>query len=273
MTLSARQGEDTSWSSRPDHQYPFQYGHFIKDWERRRHRLFTRGRGDETSEGREQRLLLLSVPGQETGRGLRSVINLRGLNLYTKKRTFMMTTFKDVSQSIRKGDWVATIDLKDAYLHVSIARVTEGLSGSGGKAQVFSFAPRTITTISLPVVAMCRAKGIRLIAYLDNFLVLARNWRQLISHTSIVLDILDQAGFRQNLKKCHLQPRQKFEYLCLQLDSKELRVMLPADKITWFLSIRVSIESPSEDGSNISRQLWTWVEYIFVPFRYRWKRG
>ena len=74
----------------------------------------------------------------------------------------------------------------------------------------FSSAPRTITTISLPVVAMCKAKGIRLIAYLDDFLVLARNWRQLISHTSIVLDILDQAGFRQNLKKYHLQPRQKF---------------------------------------------------------------
>ena len=53
----------------------------------------------------------------------------------------------------------------------------------------FSSAPRTFTTISLPVVAMCRAKGIRLIAYLDDFLVLARNWRQLISHTSTVLKI------------------------------------------------------------------------------------
>ena len=52
-------------------------------------------------------------------------------------------------------------------------------------------------------------------AYLDDFLVLARNWRQLISHTSIV-DILEQAGFQRNLQKCHLQPRQKLEYLCLQ---------------------------------------------------------
>ena len=49
-----------------------------------------------------------------------------------------MATLKDVSQSIRKGDWAATIDLKDAYLYVPIARVTEGSSGSGGKAEVFS---------------------------------------------------------------------------------------------------------------------------------------
>ena len=39
--LSARQGEDTSWSSQPDHQYPFQYGHFLRNWEKRRDRLFT----------------------------------------------------------------------------------------------------------------------------------------------------------------------------------------------------------------------------------------
>ena len=47
-----------------------------------------------------------------------------------------MATLKDASQSIRKGDWAATIDLKDAYLHVPIARVTKGSSGSGGKAEV-----------------------------------------------------------------------------------------------------------------------------------------
>ena len=77
---------------------------------------------------------------------------------------------------------------------------------------VLSSASRTFTTITLPVVAMCRAKGIRFIPYLHDFLLLAPNWGQLISHTSIVLDILDQAGFQHNLTKCHLQPRQKFEY-------------------------------------------------------------
>ena len=48
-----------------------------------------------------------------------------------------MATLKDVSQSIKKGDWAATIDLKDASLHVPFARVTEGSSGSGCKAEVF----------------------------------------------------------------------------------------------------------------------------------------
>ena len=85
-----------------------------------------------------------------------------------------------------------------------------------GQRRFLSSAPWTFTTIIFPVVAMCGENGIRLMAYLDDdFLVLARNWRPLISHTSIV-DILDQAGFQRNLKKYHLQPRQKFQYLCLQ---------------------------------------------------------
>ena len=58
--LSVRQREDTSWSSRPDHQYPFQYT--TSDTEK----------GEETSEGRAQRPLLQSVPGQDGGSDLSS---------------------------------------------------------------------------------------------------------------------------------------------------------------------------------------------------------
>ena len=68
---------------------------------------------------------------------------------YTKKRTFMMATLKDVFQSIRKRDWAATIDPKDAYLHVPIARVTEGSSGSGGKAEVFSSVGSHLVSVKL----------------------------------------------------------------------------------------------------------------------------
>ena len=45
---------------------------------------------------------------------------------------------------------MATIDLKDAYLHVPITRVTEGPSGSGGKAEVFSsVAPHSVCSSDL----------------------------------------------------------------------------------------------------------------------------
>ena len=107
-------------------------------------------------------LLLQSVPGQETGRGFRSVINLKGVNSYTKKQTLMMATLKDVSQSIRNGDWSATIDLIDAYFHVPIARVTK-------RSSVLLLGPSRRSFCQL---WLCAGKrGIRLMAYLDDFLV------------------------------------------------------------------------------------------------------
>ena len=110
------------------------------------------------------------------------MINLRGLNCHIKKMTFRMPTIKDVSQSIRRRDWASTIDLKDAYLHVPIAKDHRRFVRFwwDGKSFQFrrlplglSFAPRTFTQLTLPTVTLCRARGIRLIAYLDDFLVLA----------------------------------------------------------------------------------------------------
>ena len=174
----------------------------------------------------------------------------------------MLATLKDVSQSIRKGDWAATIDLKDASHHVPFARVTEGSSGSGGKAEVFSsvgshsFLLLGPSRRSACQLWLCAGKG----DWIDS----------LFGQFPGVGSELEAVDFSHQYSLRHFRPdwipaklkempsaTQKFEYLCLQWDSKELRLMLPADKITRVSSIRISIESPSEDGWNISRQLWT----------------
>ena len=175
--------------------------------------------------------------------GLRPVINLSGLNVYIKKKTFRMASLKDVSQSLRRGDWAATIDLKDAYLHVPIAAQHRRFLQFWWKGSSYQFrrlpfrlssAPRTFTRLTLPLVTLCRANRVRIIVYLDDFLVLARSRPELHRHTRLVLDILEKAGFQRNPKKCHLEPRQRFEYLGLLWDTKKLRVFLPEDKIRGF---------------------------------------
>ena len=71
---------------------------------------------------RNRRFYLNLFMVKKTDGSLRPVIDLRGLNCYIKKRTFRISTIKDVSQSIRRGDWASTINLKDAYLLVPIAK-------------------------------------------------------------------------------------------------------------------------------------------------------
>ena len=52
--------------------------------------------------------------------GLRPILDLRLLNRTVGKLKFKMLTLKQIVSQIRSEDWFVTIDLKDAYFHVSI---------------------------------------------------------------------------------------------------------------------------------------------------------
>ncbi len=52
--------------------------------------------------------------------GLRPILDLRLLNCSVRRLKFRMLTVKQVVSQIRSEDWFVTIDLKDAYFHISI---------------------------------------------------------------------------------------------------------------------------------------------------------
>ncbi|MGL5128314.1 MAG: hypothetical protein ACRC7D_09175, partial [Aeromonas popoffii] len=52
--------------------------------------------------------------------GLRPILDLRYLNKSLRRYKFKMLTIPVIVAGIRKGDWFTTIDLKDAYFHISI---------------------------------------------------------------------------------------------------------------------------------------------------------
>ena len=54
------------------------------------------------------------------------------------------------------------------------------------------------------------------------------------AHITMVLDILNQAGFQRNPKKGHLTSSQSFDFLGILRDLKELRIFLPQKKISDF---------------------------------------
>jgi hypothetical protein len=72
--------------------------------------------------------------------------------------------------------------------------------------------------------------GIRLNLYLDDGLVLARSKRQAERDGKKVVDLLQRLGFIVNWKKSSLTPVQRWQFLGLLWDAKELTVALPEDK-------------------------------------------
>jgi hypothetical protein len=71
---------------------------------------------------------------------MRPVINLKKLNAaYLDTPHFRMETPQDVRQAIRPVDWAASIDLKDAYFHVPIAKDARKYLRFGWRGHLYQF--------------------------------------------------------------------------------------------------------------------------------------
>ena len=91
------------------------------------------------------------------------------LNLSVVKMRFRMETTQSVLLSVRRNDWMVSIDLKDAYLHVPIHPSSRKFLSftAGGKAcqfQVLCFglstAPQVFTRVMAPVTAFLHQLGV-----------------------------------------------------------------------------------------------------------------
>ena len=81
------------------------------------------------------RLLQPVIHGYEASGAWRPVIDLSTLNLWIQQTSFKMETLQSVLLSVRPGDWMVSLYLKDAYLQVSCTRIPASSSGSwwGGR--------------------------------------------------------------------------------------------------------------------------------------------
>jgi hypothetical protein len=79
---------------------------------------------------------------------MRPVINLKRLNAaHLVTPHFRMETPQDVCHTICPGDWVASIDLRDAYFHIPIHAVDRKYLRFGWRGRLFQFC---VLPFSLP---------------------------------------------------------------------------------------------------------------------------
>ncbi len=162
------------------------------------------------------------------GGGLRPILDLRVLNRALHKLPFKMLTQKRIFGCVRPLDWFAAIDLKDAYFHVSILPrhrpfLRFAFEGQAYQYKVLPFglslSPRVFTKVVEAALVPLREQGVRILNYLDDWLILAQSRKQLSAHRDLVLKHLSLLGLRVNWEKSKLVPTQRISFLGMEFDS------------------------------------------------------
>ena len=188
------------------------------------------------------------------------MIDLSLLNLKVLKTSFKMETLQSVLLSVRPGDWMVSLDLKDAYLQVPMHPESRKFLRFVAFGKVYQFkvlwfglstAPQVFTRVMVPVSAFLHHAGIRLRRYLANWLIQASSREQVLLALESVLQLCQALGIVVNWEKSHLIPSQRVEYLGVLFDSVTFRAS-PAQKRVCsdrILTCRIkSIRSPAKVG-------------------------
>ena len=181
---------------------------------------------------------LFMVP-KKTG-DLRPVIDLRSLNRYVTYQHFKMENLDLVKSLIRRNDYMVSIDLNHAFYHVPLAPSQKQFFAFDflGKRYCFkclpfglTSSPRIFTKVLRPLIKLIRSKGIRVVAYLDDLLLMARTKEELLLHTASLRKCLQDHGFTINENKSCLTPSHVIDYLGFQINSRLMVMKLPRKKL------------------------------------------
>ena len=175
------------------------------------------------------RLFLVPKPNNKW----RPILDLSKLNLFLKTEKFKMETLETIRTSLQQGEWVTSIDFKDAYFHIPIQEQFRKYLRFHVQGQTYQFkalpfglstAPLEFTVTAKEVKLMAIHKGIRIHQYLDDWLVRATSHQACLQHTQILVKICPKLGWLVNLDKSELDPNQIFDFVGYQFDLKAGRV-------------------------------------------------
>ncbi len=166
--------------------------------------------------------------------GLRPILDLRVLNVSVLKLKFKMLTLRQIVSQIISEDWFVTIDLKDAYFHISILPYHRKFLrfAFGGKAYQYrvlpfclALSPRTFTKCVDAALVPLLLQGIRIMNYIDDWLILAQSHQLAVRHRDVVLAQMKKLGLRLNAKKSVLSPLQRTTFLGVIWDSMSMQAL------------------------------------------------
>ena len=139
-----------------------------------------------------------------------------------------------------QGDYLCKLDFKDGYFCVplnNLPRKYVCFEWEGSVEEIFCLCfglgpdPRLFTKLIKVPVSILGKLYIRIVVYLDNFLILGKTLEETILSSNTVIYLLQNLGFIVNLKKSVLNPRHRIEILGMIINTVEMNVSLLQEKV------------------------------------------
>ena len=162
----------------------------------------------------------LSVSINSSGKK-RLILDLRYVNQYLVKQSHKLDDWKVMFQYVRRGSFLYTFDLSQAFHGVDICDHHQTFLGFAfvvdGRKRYFLFtvlpfglslSPFVYTKLFRPLVKYWRGQGIKIVVYLDDGAGCNDSFEHCLRESQIVRSDLIRAGFVINEGKSHFQPVQ-----------------------------------------------------------------
>ena len=185
-------------------------------------------------------LLGKSFPVPKKTGDLRPEINLKPLNQFAQRIHFKMENIQMAMNFVSLGDYMVSLDLKEAYFSVPIFRPHCKYLSFIWRDQRYEFtclpsgyslAPRVFTKIFKPIVAQLRLNGLRIVIFLDDILLVASSYAECMEQFFLLRKLPESLDFVINDAKSLLQPTTRICFLGFIIDSFSMKLLIPDDKL------------------------------------------
>ena len=163
----------------------------------------------------------------------RLIFNMKPLNENLASKSFTMVNQTDVIEMVKDFSHAGVVDISKAYFHIGIHRDYQKYFVFAFNRKIYKFlvmpfglstAPYLFTKFTSPIWEYLRSNyQIPIISYIDDILILGRDFEECQKFLNITVNFLVWLGFKINPKSL-LSPQQSFTYLGMQFNLKDQTV-------------------------------------------------
>ena len=211
-------------------------------------------------------------PRKKKSGKIRIIGNFKEINQNIVYRKFKQTTVQDVLNNIRPGAYLCSIDLSDAYYSINVKRRhrkflkfewDQKLYQFCGLPQGIGCSPRIFTKLMRVPLSFLRKMGINVLAYLDDFIIIADSYESCLRDTQKCIAVLQNLGYIVNFEKSSLTPAQSIEHLGLVIDSVNMTVRITDTKCQNMISLCRQLRAKSHPTIlEVAKVLGTMISYL-----------